>query len=396
MGELNLMIYIDVSHVMEWFEVGRSVTGIQRVTFELAQGLRRLLGDANVRLLKCNYKLMVPLIAPATLLDQVLAASEDLAQVRELMNSGPNCWQGAQFANGSTVLLSEGLGGTKLHGMLSPIKKEFGLKFIQVIYDAIPLARPNYFKPYVVKAFAQAIPMALTLADEVVAISDYSRRDLYRLCASMYDTKKPLHVWTLPHEFKVPAQQSAGLPEAIKSPFVLIVGTIEDRKNQHLVADAWSKLAAKHGARMPQLVLAGKFGMRTAAQCRMKFKLALQKLRHKRIIALEKCNDSMLRALYDHCLFTIYVSSYEGWGLPVGESLWCGKPVLSGVATSLPEVGGDLVDYVDPDDQTALIAAIEKLCFDEQHREQRTKDLSKAKLRSWDDATKEFARLVSV
>jgi len=128
---------------------------------------------------------------------------------------------------------------------------------------------------------------------------------------------------------------------------------------------------------------------------KMRAKLALEKLRQKRFIALGKCNDKMLRALYDHSLFTIYVSSYEGWGLPIGESLWCGRPVLSGIATSLPEVGGDLVDYVDPLDQNALMAAIEKLCFDDEHRERRVKQISKAKLRTWNDAINEFGRIVS-
>ena len=116
---------------------------------------------------------------------------------------------------------------------------------------------------------------------------------------------------------------------------------------------------------------------------------------NKNIIALNRCPDYMLRALYDRCLFSIYVSSYEGWGLPIGESLWCGRPVLSGTSTSLPEVGGDLADYVDPDNQAALMAAIEKLCFDDAYREARAKQISRAKLRTWKDATEELSRCLT-
>jgi hypothetical protein len=52
--------------------------------------------------------------------------------------------------------------------------------------------------------------------------------------------------------------------------------------------------------------------------------------------------------LYRHCLFTIFPSFVEGWGLPVGESLGYGKVCIASDTSSLPEVGGTLVDYIDP------------------------------------------------
>jgi glycosyltransferase involved in cell wall biosynthesis len=46
--------------------------------------------------------------------------------------------------------------------------------------------------------------------------------------------------------------------------------------------------------------------------------------------------------------FTLYPSLYEGWGLPVAESLAYGKFCLASSAASIPEVGGDLIEYIDP------------------------------------------------
>ena len=79
---------------------------------------------------------------------------------------------------------------------------------------------------------------------------------------------------------------------------------------------------------------------------------------------LPKVNDRELRWLYRRCLFTLYPSHYEGWGLPVAESLIYGKHCICSNASSLPEVGGGLVDYHDPLDALGCQALIERTLFE--------------------------------
>jgi len=67
-----------------------------------------------------------------------------------------------------------------------------------------------------------------------------------------------------------------------------------------------------------------------------------------KIELLHHVDDADLAVLYQHAQFTVYPSLYEGWGLPVAESLAFGKYCLASNAASLPEVGGDWVDYLDP------------------------------------------------
>jgi glycosyltransferase involved in cell wall biosynthesis len=87
------------------------------------------------------------------------------------------------------------------------------------------------------------------------------------------------------------------------------------------------------------------------------------------IVQLYNVNDAELRLLYEAALFCLYPSFYEGWGLPVGEALALGKPVLSSDRGSLPEVGGDLVRYVDPWNPVAWAEAIWRLVSDDKERE---------------------------
>jgi glycosyltransferase involved in cell wall biosynthesis len=75
-------------------------------------------------------------------------------------------------------------------------------------------------------------------------------------------------------------------------------------------------------------------------------------------------SDAELEYLYRRCLFTAFVSFAEGWGLPVGESLAHGKPCVASGATSIPEVGGTLVRYVDPYDLRSGYEVIKQLVSD--------------------------------
>jgi len=63
---------------------------------------------------------------------------------------------------------------------------------------------------------------------------------------------------------------------------------------------------------------------------------------------LNHISDADLIRFYQNAYFTVYPSLYEGWGLPVAESLAMGKFCLASDATSLPEVGGDFLEYIDP------------------------------------------------
>jgi len=71
------------------------------------------------------------------------------------------------------------------------------------------------------------------------------------------------------------------------------------------------------------------------------------------IVQLNHVSDSELEHLYKSSLFCVFPSLYEGWGLPVAEALCFGKAVVCSDQGSLPEVGGDLVEYVSPWDAKA-------------------------------------------
>jgi glycosyltransferase involved in cell wall biosynthesis len=83
-----------------------------------------------------------------------------------------------------------------------------------------------------------------------------------------------------------------------------------------------------------------------------------------KLILIENPTDSELVKLYTGCLFSLCPSFYEGWGLPVTESLALGKPCLISNRTSLPEAGGGLARSFDPDNMLEAYAAIRAVIDD--------------------------------
>ncbi len=143
--------------------------------------------------------------------------------------------------------------------------------------------------------------------------------------------------------------------------FVLAVGTLEPRKNLPRLVDAYRALGEPLQREHP-LVVVGALGWETGETLH-----ALRAL-GERCTMLGYVSDSALAELYRRCAVFCYPSLGEGFGLPVLEAMAAGAAVLTSNLSSLPEVGGGAVDYVDPRDTASIAAGLRKVLEDEPHR----------------------------
>jgi glycosyltransferase involved in cell wall biosynthesis len=233
------------------------------------------------------------------------------------------------------------------------------MKFAVLLYDIIPIRRPEWVDQSLRDVFASWFHSVVPLADQVFAISRTTAADVERY---ERETKFGLRGRVLP----VPLGTGFGrpptptrtrrLPPARQ--FALIVSTIEARKNHLLLFRIWRELGEQVPAgKLPVLVLAGRIGWLVAD--------LMQQLENThwldgKIMLVEAPSDGELACLYRDCLFTLYPSLYEGWGLPVTESLTYGAPCLAANRTSLPEAGGRLAEYFDPDHLHEAVAAVRR------------------------------------
>jgi len=213
---------------------------------------------------------------------------------------------------------------------------------VPLLCDVIPVKLPHLCDPLLPPLFDSWLRALLPLSDLVLAISEHTRRDLLALGADL----PPVEVVRLGDELTAAEQplRPGGLPTGLGT-FALAVGTIEARKNHWLLYHLWRRLAEEMGERLPPLLLAGRPGWGTGDLLRQ---LRRDPLLAGRLLVLEDVRDRELLWLYRSCLFTLYPSHYEGWGLPVAESLAHGKPCICSNTSSLPEIAPGLVDHHDP------------------------------------------------
>ncbi len=101
--------------------------------------------------------------------------------------------------------------------------------------------------------------------------------------------------------------------------------------------------------------------------------------------------DEILARLTASSYAAIYVSHFEGFGLPILEAMQSGVPVIAANNSSMPEVGGDAALYAEADHPDAIAAHMQTLYKNEQIREKMVKKgLERAKLYSWEKAANQF------
>jgi glycosyltransferase involved in cell wall biosynthesis len=253
--------------------------------------------------------------------------------------------------------------------LLHTLKRRTGTKIVTCCYDLIPVLFPQYCVSNVSKYFGEYFLDAASLSDHILCISQSSQRDLTNFLASAgLNSPSSSSVFRLgDFSSKSPSlhnvdDDSVLTSHGIVSDYILFVSTIERRKNHHSIYLAYRKILADSLVEPDALPLLVFVGMKGWGVEELLLDIELDPLVRDKILILDRVSDSDLEHLYKNCLFTVYPSFYEGWGLPVAESLCHGKVAICSNTSSIPEIGGDLLVYADPYSATDYAEKISLLC----------------------------------
>jgi glycosyltransferase involved in cell wall biosynthesis len=374
----------DVSDLLGYFHNARLPTGIQRVQIEVISALLRE-PPVEVQIAVCAFSIdrsdWVSLPADLFL---------DAARLA-LMEGGQRDpdWQALLKDIALTVDLSPALAfpqgawlinlGTSwwLQNYFLKVREAqrlHGIHYLPFVHDMIPVMAPEHCTRPLTEDFISWVQGAFAHTRDFLTNSEASRRDLITVADRLgyAVTEDQVQIVRLDADFRrpgdtppiTPAMDRYGL-EAGK--FVLMVSTIESRKNHLAAFRAWRDLITRHGAEaVPTLVCVGNRGwLNDGVFARLESDPALQR----QVRMLSGVSDADLAGLYQASAFSLYPSQYEGWGLPVTESLSYGKVVLASDSASLPEAGGDFAVYFRQGDQAGLLDALERLIFDRPYRQ---------------------------
>ena len=287
-----------------------------------------------------------------------------------------------------------------------------GLLVHVMVFDLIPIVRPDLVIEGAPLQLYDWLLSTLDFTTSYLAISKATRRDLEAFFdahnvarqislvplaqdvindANLVQAKGPLEERV--NEKAYPQLlELVGVKDTIRhllqTPYVLCVGTLETRKNNWRIALAWDLLRQTLPIdQMPKLVFAGRPGWMNEDFNRL---MDTTGQLDGFITLIESPSDAELSLLYRHCSFTILASHYEGWGLPVGESLSYDKTAVVADNSSLPEVGGDLVLYCDSMSPSSIMEACRNLITKPDQREALEAHIRAAQLRTWADVARDI------
>ena len=238
-----------------------------------------------------------------------------------------------------------------------------GVKIYFVVYDLLPVMRPDWFPEVIAQCFPLWLQTIATVSDGLIGISRAVADDIkVWLDTAKIERRRALQLGYFHLGADIEnSEPSRGLmddtPQVLAAlrarPTILMVGTVEPRKGHVQAFDAFEKLLAS-GIDV-NFAMVGKAGWRLNG-----FDDALR--RHpeanKRFFWLEGISDEYLEKVYEVSSCLLIASKGEGFGLPLIEAAQKGLPVIARDIPVFREVAGDHAFYFDGDEADTLAQAI--------------------------------------
>ncbi|MFT8643606.1 glycosyltransferase [Gluconacetobacter sp.] len=389
-------IWLDVTDFMVYVQHNNSLSGIQRVIANLCLFIKHF-DTPLYRIVPVipEYDRLRMLAARTPSLLKLVEAFDDPVIDREkvetLIREVYDGREEVRPSKGDILVMAGAFWICSDYDLVLHFRKK-GMRFGLFIHDLLQIRMPKYVAEDATERFNIKFCDVLDVSDFVLTNSQYVADDVQDYIQKLKNYNLPVQPILLPTELKKARKTSRiysrDVVDMEKFEYVLAVSTIEIRKNYELLVECWEKLREEFGEAAPKLVFVGKWGWQIE-----EFRKYIEDKGYigDWLFIFNGISDIDLEYLYRHCLFTVYPSFAEGFGLPIGESLAYGKPCIASNTTSMPEVGGRFVRYIDPFDWEASYPIIRQVIADREDLAQwQTEICQQFKPKTWDQFCSEF------
>lgn len=229
--------------------------------------------------------------------------------------------------------------------------------------------------------------------DTIIADSEYTKSDIINSYNVSPDIIKVVYPGLFKLDVKDSGEIGVRIRKIVEKPYIMTVSTLRAYKNMLGLVKAFCLFKELNANTDINLIIVGNNNKSNDV-----IKEIMNFCGERRdIIFTGYVTDDELVYLYKNSIATGFVSFYEGFGLPVLESLSYGKTVICSDQTSIPEVGGDAVEYCNPYDIESIENAIEKVVLNDNYRRELEKRaLIQAAKFSYNKAAEETLKIYSM
>lgn len=261
-------------------------------------------------------------------------------------------------------------------------------RLVATIYDLTALTHPECHRRQNVRICVKGIRDAVRYADAIIAISEHTKKDLveHAGCPPELVTVTPLAADPMYRPVDEPAGHDRvrtryGLPRR----YILFIGSLEPRKNVRTLIEAYARLPERLRQEF-SLVVAGARGWKNSDVQDTVGRLGVED----HVTFAGYIDRADISTVYSMAEVFVYPSLYEGFGLPILESMACGTPVITSNTSSMPEVAGEAAELVTPTDTDELASALTRVLDDEALRlDMRARGLERSGEFTWERCARE-------
>ncbi len=267
-----------------------------------------------------------------------------------------------------------------------------GTKGITTIHDLTWKLFPQYHEERIIKAHEKKLEKTIKYNDEIIVDSQNTKQDLLKSYPQINKNKVHVIYPGISENFK-PINDKEKTKNVLKkygididSKFLLYVGAIEPRKNLDKSIDAFNLLTKDREFNDFKFFIVGRAGWKNEKIFEIVKDLKLED----KVIFTGFVEDADLPYLYNAASLTVYLSSYEGFGLPPLESLACGTKVIVGDNSSMRETMNQKF-LVDVNDKNMILEKMKYLLENEIKIDSETV----RERFNWQESAKKFLKIVN-
>lgn len=232
---------------------------------------------------------------------------------------------------------------------------------VMVTHDIAHVHYPTQIPFLVRQYYRYFVPNFLKKATFIATISEFSKFDIIQYYGIKSEKIKVIPNGCRPEFVPLKEQEKKRFKEKYAGghDYFFYLGSIHPRKNVDRLLEAFDLFKSNHTSTV-KLLVAGRMAWQSKP-----VKAAWQKMKHRdEVIFLDYLPDNLLPGMLGSALALIYVSLFEGFGLPVIEAMNCEVPVITSNTSSLPEVAGEAALCVDPTDTQQIANAMARISKD--------------------------------